>query len=71
MSFFDEVKKRKCKLCKLYGYMANWCSGCEAGSGGIMRKDWTKEFKLPKICCHSNHRYLHQRLLLIVSQFSE
>ena len=35
--------------------MAKWCRGCEASSGGISRKDGTKEFRPLKISCHSNH----------------
>ena len=50
---------------------ANCCSRCEAGTGGMMQKDGTKEFEPPKSCCHSNHRYLPQRLLFIVSWFSD
>ena len=34
--------------------MANWCRGCEAGSKGGW-EDGTKEIKLSKTCCHSNH----------------
>ena len=66
---FGEVKKQV-KIILQYVLVAlksNWCGGCEAGSGGTMHEDGTKEFKPPKICCHSNHRYLHQRLLSIVS----
>ena len=52
-------------------FKANWCGGFQAGSRGIMDKDGTKEFKPPKNYCHSNHRYLHETLLSIVSWFSE
>ena len=52
-------------------YMANWCSGCEAGSGVVIREDETKEFILLKICYYSNHRYSNQKLLSIVSWISE
>ena len=52
-------------------YMVNWCSGCEAVSGVVIREDETKEFILPKICYYSNHRYSHQKLLSIVSWISE
>ena len=55
----------------LAAFKANWCGGCEAGSGGMMHRNGTKEFKHPKNCSHSNHRYLHQRLLSTVSRFSE
>ena len=74
MKPFDEVKKHKWKLFYQYvlvAFKVNWCGGCEAGLGGIMHKNGTKEFKLPKKCCHSKHRYLHQRLLSIVSWFSK
>ena len=46
---------------------ADWSGGWEAGLGGLMRKDGTKEFKPLKNCCHLYHRYLHLRLLSIVS----
>ena len=55
----------------LVAFKANWCDKCEAGSRGIIYKDGTQEFKPPKNLCHSNHIYLHERLLSIVSWFSE
>ena len=67
---FDEVKKCKWKLF-YYVFKANWCGGCEASSEGIMHRDGTKELKPPKNCCHSNHRYHHETLLSIVSDFQD
>ena len=37
----------------------------------LLHKEGTKESKPPESCCHSNYRYLHQRLLSIVSLFSK
>ena len=36
-----------------------WCGGCEAGSGGTMHEDGTKEFRALKNCCHLYYRYLY------------
>ena len=39
--------------------------------GNILHKVGTGEFKPPESFCHSNYRYLHQRLSSKVSWFSE
>ena len=46
---------------------ALWCSGCEAEKGNLLFMVGNEEFKPRESFCHSDYRYLHQRLLSIVS----
>ena len=60
-------------------YRTNLCASLEdwlvwwmcTQSRKLLHKEGTKESKPPESCCHSNYRYLHQRLLSIVSLFSK
>ena len=65
----SKVKTHKSKI--LYQHVpdassTHWCGGCEAGKRNPLHNVGSKEFKPPENCCHSNYRYLHQKLLSIV-----
>ena len=64
-----EVKKRKLKLmrhCVLRAFKANWCDGCEVDKGdNSTRGRQRSSSSLRVVPIHT--RYLHQRLLPIVS----
>ena len=56
-----------CVLCEL-----NWSIGCNVDRReGLWHTVRTEELKLPESYCHSDHRYVHQRLLSTVSWFFE
>ena len=60
-------------------YWTNLCASPEdwlvwwmcTRSRRLLHKEETEKSKPPESCCHSKYRYLHQRLLSIVSWFSE
>ena len=60
-------------------YRTNLCASLEdwlvwwmcTQSRRLLPKEGTKEPKPSVSCCHSNYRYLHQKLLSILSWFSE
>ena len=64
-----KVKKRESKNVKYVHtlFELNWCGGCDANLGNLLHMVGTKELKPPESYWHSNHRYLHQRLLSKVS----
>ena len=64
-----EVKKRKLKLmrhCVLGASKANWCNGCEVDKGGNSTRRGQRSSSSLRVVTIQT-RYLHQRLLPIVS----
>ena len=55
----------------LNGSKDNWLSGWEASNRVYCTKTGLRNSSPLESCCHSNYRYLQQKLLPIVSWFSE
>ena len=63
-----ELKESNLKI--LYYYVLLTFIGIvnvKLGKGNLLHKVGAKKFKPPESYCRSNYRYLHQRLLFIVS----